>query len=209
MVPAATPQAAAVVWEHRMGQPVPERAEFATASVDEVRLRGSLNMPLSPEEQRHLIAEACRVLRPGGKLFVHVLTAEKSIAGDLGLPGPAAYVKHAPLEDVPVRLLEEAGLSQVRMVKFDAQPCFVRQGIGLRELQLEGFKSVANETNGVAEVLYTGPLDRIEVHGVALSRGRRSRVSGQVAQQLRSTIDGIVIFDAKAGEAKHKADCGV
>jgi catechol 2,3-dioxygenase-like lactoylglutathione lyase family enzyme len=132
--------AAQIVWEHRLGQAVPERAEFADASVDEVRLRGSLNVPLGPAEQTRLVAEARRVLRPGGRVFVHVLTAERPIPGELGLPGPASAVRHAPPDDEPVRLLEETGFSGVRRVKFDAKPCFVRHGVGMREQQLEGFK---------------------------------------------------------------------
>jgi catechol 2,3-dioxygenase-like lactoylglutathione lyase family enzyme len=141
MVPKGKPAIAEqMVWEHRLGQPIPDRAEFADDSVDEVRLRGSLNVPLSATAQQHLVAEARRVLKPGGRVFVHVLTSERPLPGDPGLPGPAASVRHTPIESEPVQLLEMANFAGVRMVKFDAQPCFVRHGIAMRELQLEGFK---------------------------------------------------------------------
>src|SRR4051794_35324071 len=85
---AATPRSGPVVWEHRLGQSVHESAPFADGGVDEVRLRGSLNVPLGEEEQGRLLAEARRLLRPGGRLFVHVLTAERPFTGEPGLPGP-------------------------------------------------------------------------------------------------------------------------
>jgi SAM-dependent methyltransferase len=164
---------------------------------------------MSPAEQQRLIAEARRVLRPGGRLFVHVLTAERPIAGELGLPGPAAAVRHAPVEDVPVQLVEEAGFTGVRLVKFDARPCFVRHGVGMRELQLEGFRPAADRGEGNREALYTGPFEKIEVGGVTLPRGRRVRVSGAVGDQLRAAGASVVLFDQPAAEAKHAtADCG-
>jgi SAM-dependent methyltransferase len=76
--------------------------------VDEVRLRGSLNAVLGEEEKARLLAEARRVLRPGGRLFVHVLTAEREFAGEPGLPGPAAAVRHVPVDADVVALVEAA-----------------------------------------------------------------------------------------------------
>src|SRR5207237_716808 len=49
----AVPSAEPVVWEHYLGQSVPDRAPFADGCVDEVRLRGSLNVPLSERDRRH------------------------------------------------------------------------------------------------------------------------------------------------------------
>ena len=43
-------------------------------------------------------------------------------------PARRRSVRHTPVEEEPVRLLEGAGFTGVRMVKFDAQPCFVRHG---------------------------------------------------------------------------------
>lgn len=52
--------------EHRLGTPVPIRLEACDESQDEVRLRGSFNIPLSENERELLIQETIRVLKPKG-----------------------------------------------------------------------------------------------------------------------------------------------
>jgi catechol 2,3-dioxygenase-like lactoylglutathione lyase family enzyme len=175
-----------VVWEHRLGAPVPDRAPFEAGSVDEVRLRGSLNVPLAVEAQRALVAEAGRVLKPGGRLFVHVLVAERPLPAAPQLPGSAASVRHTPLEAEPVRLLESAGFRGVRMLKFDAKPCFVSHGVGLRELQLEGWKGSRDDAE-TRTVLYKGPFRQVaDDAGNVYPRGERVRIPGADAERLRS-----------------------
>lgn len=137
-VPAVPAGAPSAVWEHRLGTPVPEAIPLADASVDEVRLRGTLNQPLAPAAAQRLLREAGRVLRAGGRLFVHVLVADRPLTSPPRLPGPAAAVEHAPLQSEPLRLLESAGLERVRVLKLDANPCFTQDGVELHELQLEG-----------------------------------------------------------------------
>jgi catechol 2,3-dioxygenase-like lactoylglutathione lyase family enzyme len=131
---------APVVVEHRLADPVPALLPSPDASVDEVRLRGTFNLPLDENAKRGILREANRVLRPGGKLFVHVLVGDKPLAGPPQLPGPAAAVQHVPLQDEPSRLLEQAGFGGLQFQKFDAKPCFVRDGVSMREMQLVGWK---------------------------------------------------------------------
>jgi catechol 2,3-dioxygenase-like lactoylglutathione lyase family enzyme len=187
MLPPAEPQAAAVVWEHRLGEPVPSPAPFADGSVDEVRLRGSLNVPLPEEARCRLVAEARRVLRPGGRLFVHVLVAEKPLPGPPQLPGPAAYVRHVPVENEPVRLLEEAGFQGIQLVKFDAKPCFVRDGVAMREMQLVGWKAGPPAAGESVTVLYKGPFRQVvDDAGVVYPRGERVATTRANAERLRN-----------------------
>ncbi|HYT94121.1 MAG TPA: ArsI/CadI family heavy metal resistance metalloenzyme, partial [Gemmataceae bacterium] len=100
-------------WEHRLGEPVPVSVPLADGSVAEVRLRGSFNLPLAQEEKDRLLREAARVLRPGGRLFVHVLVADRCSSAPPALPGPAAFVRHVPLESEPLRLVEAAGFQGI------------------------------------------------------------------------------------------------
>ena len=179
-----------ITWEHRLGDAVPEVLPFADNSLDEVRLRGTFNVPLPEQVRRRLVSEARRVLRPGGRLFVHVLVAEKSLAGPPQLPGPAGRVQHVPLEDEPVRLLEEADFRSVHMLKFDAKPCFVREGVGMRELQLEGWKDAAGAEDTAVTVLYKGPLRQLtDDAGIVYPRGRRVRTTAGNAERLRRGIE--------------------
>jgi catechol 2,3-dioxygenase-like lactoylglutathione lyase family enzyme len=173
-----------VVWEHRMGSPVPARIPLDDGAAEEVRLRGTFNLPMPADARRALINEALRVLRPGGRLFVHVLTGERPVDGPQ-LPGPAAAVRVVPLESEPVQLLTQAGLANVRMLKFDAHPCFVRDGVAMRELQLEGWKP-AEDDEPTAEVLYKGPFREVtDAAGRRFPCGQRVAVPADIADALR------------------------
>jgi catechol 2,3-dioxygenase-like lactoylglutathione lyase family enzyme len=199
-----------VVWEHRMNEPVPSRIPLDDRSADEVRLRGTLNLPLSTDRQQAIIAEATRVLKPGGRLFVHVLAGESPVENP-DLPGPAGAVRSVPFETDPVALLEEAGLVGVRMVKFDAKPCFVRGGIGMRELQLEGWIPAA-ATDREVEVMYRGPFREIrDDDGRVYARGRRVSVSASAADRLRSgeLAGHFVVFPPKEQRPATISACGI
>lgn len=199
---AAAKPAEAVVWEHRMTDPIPETLPVADGSADEVRFRGTFNLPLGDADRRRLLAEAMRALKPGGRLFVHVLAGEQPV-GDPQLPGPAGGVRFVPFEADPVRQLEAAGLVGVRMVKFDAKPCFVRDGIGMRELQLEGWMPAADGADAV-EVMYKGPFRSVaDDDGRSYPRGVRVAVPAAAADRLRkgSLADSFVVFDPKQSRA--------
>lgn len=175
-----------VEWEHRMGSPVPDRIPLDDATADEVRLRGTFNLPLSMEQRAKVVAEAVRVLKPGGRLFVHVLTGEQVVEAPQ-LPGPAGAVRHVPGESEPLDLLTDAGLSAVRLLKFDAKPCFIRNGVAMRETQIEGRKPLSvSDSDNAFEALYRGPFDQIDADGVAFPRGVRVPVPAGVAARFRT-----------------------
>lgn len=177
----STPVKAAVVWEHFMGQPAAANAE----GVDEARLRGSFNLPMSEGERQAMLVEAKRALRPGGRLFVHVLTAETEFRGTLDLPGPASRVKHVPTTAEVVEAVEAAGFEGARLLKLDAKPCFVREGVALRETQLEAWKPA--EAMASVGVVYKGPFRELrDDRGVVYPRGKRVEVAEAEAERLRS-----------------------
>lgn len=128
----------AKVWEHRLGTPFPNRIELCDRSVDEVRLRGSFNEPMSEEQQRHLMSEAKRILKPQGRLLIRILSGE-SAHSQPNLPGPGAAVKFVPAKDDIVQLVAASELSGIRLLKYDDPPCFVFDGIKMRETHIEAF----------------------------------------------------------------------
>jgi hypothetical protein len=115
-------------------------------------------------------------------VFAHTLVGERAVA-DPGLPGPAAAVRLVPPEAEPVRLLESAGFQGVRLVKFDAKACFEREGVALREQQLEGFKPAAGAAR--VAVLYKGPFRQVVADdGTVLARGERVLLDARQAERL-------------------------
>jgi catechol 2,3-dioxygenase-like lactoylglutathione lyase family enzyme len=187
MLPAqeAAAPAAPVVWEHRLGEPVPDRVPLADGSADEVRLRGTFNANLPEADLRRALQEAQRVLKEGGTIVVHTLVADRSFPnGKPQLPGPAAYVQQVPLEKEPQRAVEAAGFFEVRLEKFGASPCFQHDGVQMRELLLTAVKVADGERDRI--VLYKGPFRVLaDDQGNVYRRGERVRVTAQTSDLLR------------------------
>lgn len=129
----------ALTWEHRLGTPVPVRIDVCDQSQDEVRLRGSFNMPMPANERLLFLDEIKRVLKPNGRLFVRILTGEKEHTSPR-LPGPGAVVQYVPAKDDIMALIAKAGLSGIRLLKYDDPPCLVADGIEMRETHIEAFR---------------------------------------------------------------------
>jgi len=184
-------------WEHRMGQPIPSEIPLENNSTDEVRLRGTFNLPLLPIQRTQIIAEAIRILKPGGRLFVHVLTAQNPVDSP-ELPGPASAVHYVPAESEPLKLLSDAGFTAIRLLKFDAKPCFVRNSVAMRETQIEGWKPSANsESLEVSEVMYRGPFESITQDGHTFPLGVRITMSKTSAQRFQTPerSSSFTVFD--------------
>jgi catechol 2,3-dioxygenase-like lactoylglutathione lyase family enzyme len=179
-------QAALAVWEHRMREPLPERAPFGDASLDEVRLRGTFNLAIDRARQEQVIAEARRVLKPGGRIYFHVLTAERPFAGHPDLPGPSSVVEHVPVDSDVVQLAEAAGFERVRLLQLDAKPCYTRQGIDMRETQIEAWKP-SQPSGRTVTVVYKGPFRELrDDRGNVFPRGRRVTADAALAERLRA-----------------------
>jgi catechol 2,3-dioxygenase-like lactoylglutathione lyase family enzyme len=127
------------IWEHRLGNPIPAHGNACDGSIDEVRLRGSFNVPLTSAEQQRLLSEAKRMLKPGGRIVVRILAGDKEHASP-SLPGPGAPVQFVPAKDDIMAIISRAGLTGIRLLKYNAEPCFVADGVSMRETHIEAFR---------------------------------------------------------------------
>jgi catechol 2,3-dioxygenase-like lactoylglutathione lyase family enzyme len=175
-----------VVWEHVLGKPFPEAIPLADGTADEVRLRGTFNVPLGPAEQRRIAGEALRVLRPGGQIELHLLVADRPLDGPPSLPGPAAWVRYVPPEAEPLRALEAAGFAGLELTKFDGAPCFRQGAAEMREMKLVGWKPGTGSAPAALLVLYKGPFRLVtDDAGNVYRRGERVAVSAAAGELLR------------------------
>jgi extradiol dioxygenase family protein len=183
----AGPAAATVVWEHFVSNPLPDRIPHADGGVDEVRLVGTFNADLPEARVDALLAEAARVLKPGGKILTHGLMGDKPFPGaQPKLPGLAAMVARVPVQSEPVAAFRRAGFVGVQMVKYTEKPWFTHDGVELREVKFVAWKPSAAAGTDDRQVLYKGPFSRaIADGGHGFERGKRTTVSAAVWNQLR------------------------
>ena len=162
-------------WEHRLGQAF--HAPHSLGSLQEVRLKGTFNVAHTPDETLQILRESFDLLLPGGKLLVHVLTAESPFMGTLNLPGPAAHVKHVPVRQELLTALEAAGFTGLYLTKFAPGPCFVHEGVEMRETMISGSKPVP-EGSEMRSVLYKGPFAIVtDDEGRVYRRGEPTTIS--------------------------------
>jgi hypothetical protein len=187
-----------VVWEHYVTEGVPGRIPHADGSVDEVRLTGTFNANLDAGQRTFLVAEAFRVLKPGGQVTTHGLLGDRPFPGaSPRLPGLAAMVSRVPVHNEIIETLAAAGFVAVQAVKFTEKAWFAHDGVEMREVKFVALKPVTAEGEGERSVLYKGPFREVQAAGWTFPRGRRVVVPVSVWQQLRlePTADSFVFLD--------------
>lgn len=178
----AGPAAAAparVVWQHRLADPLPDEIPHAADSVDEVMLSGAANRPGGDAELRALLAEAGRVLRPGGEVRVHGLVSDRPLEGPLPpLPGPAAEVRFVPAREDVLRAVQAAGFAGLQCEKLSAQGYFDLEGTPLRELLVVARKPGFRSRAATHQAIYLGPLAQVtDDFGNVLRRGEAAALN--------------------------------
>lgn len=189
------PTAARTTIHHRLGQPFPESLTMADGAhcpnhgADEVLLQGTFNARLDAGQRQRVLAEVRRVLRPGGHVLVHVLTAARQLPDGvvLRLPGPAAAAEHVPLDRELLAELEAAGFTGIHYAKFGAAPCFHFEGVELRETKFLAYQP--GKLGGPVDhtVVYKGPFRELrDDAGRFYRRGERVAVDAETRELLRS-----------------------
>jgi extradiol dioxygenase family protein len=196
---AARPEAA-VVWEHFVTNPMPDRIEHDDETVDEVRLVGTFNSNLTEAERSFLLTEAVRVLKPGGKVLTHGLMSDRLFPGvQPKLPGLAAMVARTPVQTEPIAAFRQAGFVGIQVVKYTEKPWFTHDGVELREVKLLAWKPGKATPGETRKVLYKGPFARAAVDGAyTFERGVRVDVPLSIWMQLRHgpTAEQFLFFES-------------
>jgi len=190
-------------WEHFATNPYPKRIPHDDASLDEVRLVGTFNARLTDDQQRLLIQEARRVLKPGGRVLVHGLMADRPFPGAMPtLPGLAAMVSRVPVQTFPIDELTNAGFVGLQITKYSDKAWFEHDGVELREVKIVGFQPEAS--TGKRRVLYKGPFaEAVDEFGTVYPRGQRVEVNEAVWELLRrgAVADNFLFLDLQAASA--------
>jgi catechol 2,3-dioxygenase-like lactoylglutathione lyase family enzyme len=173
------------VWEHRLTDPWPEHLPHAAGALDEVRLEGSFNARVEPAQIDRLLAEAFRVLRPGGRIAVHALVGDRVFPGIPQLPGLASQVQLVPVQTEPLDALRRAGFGGLFYEKLGDIHCFEVNGVELREMRLLGWKP-AGAAWPTMSVIYKGPLEQVtDEDGIVYRRGETVSIPWAKAERLR------------------------
>src|SRR5262249_29648909 len=136
--PPVRPQIANVsnAWEHRLTEPVPAQIPHADGTLDEVRLEGTVNVPMDAARFASFLAEVRRVLRPGGRVALHGLVGDRPFPGKPNLPGLAALVQFVPVQTDVLDAVRVAGFAGAFFEKLGDIHCFRVQEVELREMRL-------------------------------------------------------------------------
>src|SRR5262245_32976894 len=160
-------------WTHRLGSALPDRIPYAPNSLHEVMLEGSFNAGRDTETRDKLMAEALRVLRPGGEIRLHLLAGDSSgDYGKLSLPGPASAVGYAPTPSALTAALTLAGFRDVQIVMLSQKPCFVAEGVAMCECRIQARKPGHRTQQKTHHAVYRGPLAEVtDDNGNVFRRG--------------------------------------
>lgn len=160
-------------WTHRLGNALPSQIPHDANSLTEVMLEGSFNAGRELVNLDKLMAEALRVLRPGGEVRLHGLTGDSTgNYGRLFLPGPASAVEYAPTPSELTAALTRAGFRDIHIALLSQKPYFVVEGVGMREIRIHAKKPGHRIQQKTHTAVYRGPLAEVtDDYGNVFRRG--------------------------------------
>ena len=180
---------APAVWVHRLGEPIADRLLVEDGTVDQVLLQGSFNVPLAPQTRRHLLAEVRRILKPGGQLTMHGLSADRPVTNISGrLPGPAAAAQCVPAAEHLIAELEAVQFDGIQFSKLDDDACFTIDGNALRETRIVAFRPSEPSEISAHAIFYKGPFRTLQDDlGRVFHRGQWNTIDAVGWERLQAS----------------------
>jgi catechol 2,3-dioxygenase-like lactoylglutathione lyase family enzyme len=195
-------------WQHLLSQDFPQTIPDS-GELDEVLLQGTFNARKHFGQWRSQLRQVKEALRPGGRIVLHVLTANEPVPQLQPLPGQAAVVEVVPQLSELLEALEATGFVDAQLIKYSGSPCFVQSGIQMRETRVEAFSQAGVfDRDELVQVLYKGPASRLTIDsGLTLSRGVPMSLSAASWQRIAASPVAASIVRL-AEPSPQRAACG-
>ncbi len=167
-----------------------ERPLIADNSVDLVISNCVLNL-VDPADKPAMFADIVRVLRPGGRVAISDIVADRPVPQSL-MDDPELWsgcISGAMEERSFLDAFSNAGLIGVRIDKWDDAPWQVVEGIAFRSVTVTASKPepAPGKTERRHTVIYRGPFAQIrDERGRRYRRGQRTRVDEATRALLTS-----------------------
>ncbi|HUY89778.1 MAG TPA: methyltransferase domain-containing protein [Pirellulales bacterium] len=159
-----------------------EQPLVPSESVDCVVSNCVLNL-VQPQDRERLLAETFRVLKPGGRAAISDIVADRDVPEPMQRDAElwSGCISGAYREERFVEAFEQAGFYGIQIVKREARPWRVVEGIEFRAVTLLAYKGQpAPGGDATHEVIYRGPFKQVEDDaGRQFPRGRRVAVCEQ------------------------------
>ena len=180
----ARDEAVGDAWTHTLPDPLLGRIPVADESLGEVRLLNTFNAPggaLAP-----ILAEAMRVLRPGGRLVVRGLVGARPHPGTPDFPGLWAKYNYVPVPTEPLSAMTNAGFRGVEIATWKDVCCVSDStGVRFRIVELGACKPSHHDSSAVT-ARYDGPFTSlVDDDGTVFTRGTSVTVLANRARILR------------------------
>jgi SAM-dependent methyltransferase len=166
-----------------------ERPLVADASVDVVVSNCVLNL-VNAREKGTLFQELFRVLKPGGRAVISDIVAEQPVPPALQKDPElwSGCISGALTESGFLEAFEVAGFHGLELVKRDAVPWRVVEGIAFRSVTVRAYRPVGappGSTEG-RRVIYRGPFrEVVDDMGTRYERGKARAVGAEVYERCR------------------------